>query len=380
MPANLQSGTVTLDQTLATIAAPSGLSAGVSISYSSHVAKEVATWNREAPSDSCGLGWKQDRTYILRQPLHSGFEDSDGYALISGGTLTHKLILLQRTNTEKGLVRLYGCEPHEAWVIERLTTVDIGDFLSSETFTITTEDGTVSTFGGTVSRDTKGQYSSENNTIEWEVTWDGWSGPCRLVWIDPAKTKRAQIQEPVVWNLKSRHDVHGWSLWYKYTLHNIPVGDVDGLCFTRWAELTEICQAPGQPGQRILLGYGGKDARELPPQRLEGSLGSPFTLYQDRFCLTVLGSVTVFNDTPWSSDLVQTVLLDFSGNPAGGVTQFLNHDWPTMVKRLLRGITVKGPNDVLLAPPTRFDYFGQDGQWGTQFNVTPNSAVVYDEI
>src|ERR1044071_1006521 len=122
MSVNQMSGTVAFDVPLGSISTPSGLGAAVSISYTSHVAKDVTTWNREAPTETCGLGWKQDRTYILRQPLHTGFDDSDGYALVMGGSVANKLVLLKRTEKDATITRDYGCEPHQAWLVTRVTT------------------------------------------------------------------------------------------------------------------------------------------------------------------------------------------------------------------------------------------------------------------
>lgn len=363
-------------QPLVTLPGQNGLGIGLALTYTSNIVPTVTTWNREAPTDIVGLGWKLPLTYILREPMHTADQDDDVYMLIADGSGAR----LKLVSDDKGAttrVRTYRTSPVSFNEITR-TTVSAGGFYTSDVWAVTDGSGLSQRFGGAITRPDFENYASDGNSIEWEVVWGAWSGPTNVT--RDAANARAQQQQPIVWNLRSTTNSTGKTVVYDYTAEEVQVGNDGGLRYTRCVYLTGVTM---NPGYRVELTYLDKAATECPPKReWKASTTNPaykVTQHQVRLTTKFLDTISIYNQTDFDVSLVGTKRLNYSavvGDTAN--PKLLNSAIPEMAKRLLLSVHDYDRFGVETGPPLKFSYYGQDGQAGTQFVVDKKTSTVFD--
>ena len=99
-------GTLSLPIDFLTLEGRKGLDVKVSALYSSNIARDVETWNLDAPTGILGLGWQMPVERIVVETSGNGSPASDRHFLIAGGSANPMIC----TGTERP-VGIRGCMP-----------------------------------------------------------------------------------------------------------------------------------------------------------------------------------------------------------------------------------------------------------------------------
>ena len=144
---NLYTGEVALPMNIAALPAVRGLSANLSISYSSaNVGFYRDTWNLEAPTGASGLGWSLDYPKIIVDNKQTGTREDDEFYLVDGGSS----VQLVRTGGTSA-VKEYETLDRQFWKIKYHT--------GAEKWEIIKDDGSKLIYG---------DQNSSRSTVQWD--------------------------------------------------------------------------------------------------------------------------------------------------------------------------------------------------------------------
>ncbi|MEM7551344.1 MAG: DUF6443 domain-containing protein, partial [Bacteroidota bacterium] len=238
---NQFNGEVSFPLSLGSVSANDGLSANISLLYSSAgIYEQVSNWNKEVPTGVAGLGWSFDYPKIVVDNKLTGTRIDDEFYLVEGG-VSSKLILVKNTripgSDDTSGPRTYQLENHQFWKITYYET--------EEKWEIIKENGHKYIYG---------DKNSGRNTVQWVVYWDNWIGNSSRV--------NGQDRQGLVWNLCEISNRFNQSIQFTYLEQSNQVGS-GGLEHTEASYLSKI---EGAYGERIDIEYGNKKGEGDAPQ------------------------------------------------------------------------------------------------------------------
>jgi RHS repeat-associated protein len=309
----LSNGKLSLKFSLLNEVGIQGVNLILDLTYTSDVAEEAVTWNREAPTNEIGLGWNL--------PLMMVTCDTQGV----GGALGHRYFLngakLLPIENDSGSNLL-------SFVSEKDLLWKISFDQSSNSWTIVKENGLTYICGGT------------QDSIVWGLRVNNWVGTSNRS--DLKSTPLA-----LVYKLSQIKNLAGETINYSYITVQAPInnlGDTNEIMVPKFTQASYLCGIKTSHGDNVAFNYALKTADEYPPQAI-GALQQPhYTNYLQSLIFTS------------ATGKVKTIVLT-------SVT--------ANAKRLLRSIAVYGEaitsfpvNDAStppLSPPTSFKYGFDDG-------------------
>jgi len=261
-------GTLSLPIDFLTLEGRKGLDVKVSALYSSNIARDVETWNLDAPTGILGLGWQMPVERIVVETSGNGSPASDRHFLIAGGSANPMIC----TGTDTAGRQSYQLRQFQFWQI----TYDPAD----ESWRIVKEDGTVHSYGG----------PGAANAVQWGVRWGNFTG----------SSSRLDGQERYAraWNLARTETVAGDAVSYEYRATEVAVGDRGGRTYTQASYVSQITDSLGRVVKFV---YGEKYGAGNPsPQQIveyqAANTGKPApNAYQDVYETLYLERVEVFN-------------------------------------------------------------------------------------
>lgn len=331
---NLFRGSLNLPLSLVSLPGPNGLDLDLSAFYSGNVKQSVDTWNREAPTTILGLGWSMPYTMITFTPDGTASALSGDYTLyVNGAPVSLTRVSTEGVAGEDDETVIFASRTYPLW--------DIRYQPSSESWTVTKDDGTIQTFGG---------IETERSNVQWGVRWDNFIGASVLRDGDP---------EPyaLAWNLASIRDQLGNAITYGYENDDLDVGN--GLGYTRASYLSTIVDAYGR---RVALTYAEKDPAEYQAAHdYPGYPGEPDggTAYQDRYETRYLERIDVLpptgTGTGTEGEEVDVYYSYSFGYQLANLDASDSAEDTDRVKRYLVSLTqLRGDRQV--TPPMRFGY------------------------
>ncbi|MGX5689561.1 RHS repeat domain-containing protein, partial [Arcticibacter tournemirensis] len=311
---NLSTGEVGFPVDLVSLDGRNGLTAKLSINYSSAgVAKKVSTWNLDAPTSVVGLGWSLDYPRVVVDNQQTGTREDDVFYIYEGG----ENIPLQRIDDNANYPgwQIYNTKGSQKWIIKYMP--------STERWEVTVESGITYVYG---------DVNSGRNTIQWVVKWGNWIGSSSRTTDDSGNS--IQQQQASVWNLSEISNVWKDKILYEYLNVNRSVG-YGGREHTEASYLRKITDVFGRV---ITLNYQSKGVDEFTEPHTEQSEPDA---YQEVYDSLYLSSVEVRNE---SDKLLSTVTLGYSSIGSGN-----------LIKRLL--VSIKKDNLADASPlPTTYTY------------------------
>ncbi len=397
---NLFRGMVSFRYALFSLPNKNNLGIHLSALYQSDVDKLALRRNQEAPTGIMGLGWhfsyariqcessfylpanlrkyylsyeqSQLPLYLINETWQRGKLDDSFTKDLNSSGITERLIAAFHgqglylgaaciiTKSSKDIWRLTDSEYD---VIYKLAVVEGGEihiydgglqfegagadfsrisyYPELECFRVVHADGITELYGG------RGE-----GTINYGVSWDGWSGPS--IHSHSQEGIRVQKQCPKAWNLSKQINIWGDTIEYSYVQSLQRVG-AEGLEYTKECYLSKIADFFGNT---VVLSYGdklyqdgaGKKIREYADPQKKRPDGRP-DAYQSSYETKYLQSIEGFYP---DGTLIQRMEFDYSfafytnssSNP------YLEGD---CVKRLLSAIRLIMP-DGREYPPMSFSY------------------------
>lgn len=288
---NLSTGEVGFPIDLVFLDGHNGLSAKVSINYSSDgVTKKVSTWNPDAPTSVVGIGWSLDYPRIVVDNQQAGTREDDVFYIYEGG----ENIPLQRIDNDANYPgwQLYNTKDSQKWIVKYMP--------STERWEVTVESGTTYVYG---------DVNSGRNTVQWLVKLGNWIGNSSRT--TDASGNAIQQQQASVWNLSEITNNWQDKILYEYQNVNKAVG-YGGKEQTEASYLRRITDVFGRI---ITLNYQAKEANEYMEPHPEQSEPDA---YQEVYESMYLSSVEVQNE---SGKQLPTVTLEYSLIGSGDLTK-----------------------------------------------------------
>ncbi len=259
---NLFTGEVALPMNLVSLPSRGGLSANITISYSTvGVRQQVKTRNLESPTGILGLGWSLGLPRIIVDTKETGAIEDDEYFIVEGG-ITNRLIRAEGTSSE----REYVTSNYQFWKIVYK--------IANHRWEITKEDGTLFVYG---------DDASNRNTVQYGVRWGNWIGNSKIV--------GGQVQQPIIWNLSEIKNTWGDAITFEYEISENLVGHANGKNQTEASYLKRITTPTGS---KVELLYANKLANEIEEPHTEQAEPDA---YQERYENKFLNRIEIWNDS-----------------------------------------------------------------------------------
>ena len=331
---NLATGTVTLEQPIASVAG-----FDLSIVYNSENIQEKASlWNRDQAQGVLGLGWSLPEYKIIRQTHETGTTKDDTYYLNWKGAV-FELLFISEDDAKK--IKSYRLADKQDWVIKH-------DYVEDQ-WLLYLEDGTLYIFG-------EGKkISHTSNSEEKEVKWRNWIGS--------SIQTEGQSQFTVCYNLSAIENIVGEQVRFYYDRFSNFVGGSSGKKFTESSYLHKI-EDPRE--RRIELHYEDKEKQEYFHPHLEGESNLYHTYaHQNRLNKKYLSDISLYH----GFKIIERLNMGY---------QFLKKGTPFQ-KRLLTNLeTMYDSPSNSEAPPTLFDYFGLKSSDGVYVGTTKATTKLYN--
>ncbi len=449
---NLFRGDLNLPQTLFSLPGRtknSGLDLSLSLMYESNVHREAGTWNTDAPTGVVGLGWSLPLTWIEAQSNGSPVSQTRRYTFYDNGSanslvqqpqqpfvlaLDSSLIPLLANGTANAQIinqfREHGLplsdsatlqnQASEQWLLDDVTLqqqfilqLEDSDTLQAywggaayqlqnfsfkqiiyfeqyERWLVIDDSGLRHAFGGLSTTTTEGYQTSVNNSIVWDVWWQGEQG--EALWQGASNVTQGQKQIAGSWYLNSVTDRFGDNIQYCYNEFSRSnegfieqaeqqVGE-GGLPYTKAIYLTSINDVFGR---KVSLSYAEKlwnEDDEAPREYTDPHNSQPNNSagpYQDRYETKYLDSIRVadtedqtllsisciYEPSPGSDYPAVAEVAGFSGRLKGDT-----------YKRFLSSVVISNGSGEAL-PGMAFDYFLNDTDAGAQRGAI--AAVTYPQ-
>lgn len=331
---NLFRGQLSFSIPIVSLKSRGGLSVNVKVSYQSNVRDAVSETNLTGPTGLLGLGWSMPFP-LIEVDFESSVTPYDGrYYLTNSQGARNRLYQI---STSANGVFEFECEDFS---FEKIIYTQ-----STETWTITDIDGTVTTYGG--------QTPTEaGSPILYGIKWGGADGN----WTGSSVTSE-QSYFALAWNQSKITNRWGDEIRFEYTNFaddSVQIGNASGLYYIRACYVKKIVDPLGR---LVTFNYGNKlynsKIKEYdPPQVNPNAKG--YLAYQSRYETRYLKSVTLDQTLGNSTSRVSTINFLYS------VDKFADPSAPgnseLLYKRYLRGISILGA-DNNLRPGLRFDYY-----------------------
>jgi RHS repeat-associated protein len=330
---NLFRGDVTLPLSLVSVTSRSGLEASASLLYVGPGPDDVDTWNLDAPTGPCGLGWRMGFDFIALDDRAGAAPTDRNYYLVADGSSRR----LFRTSVA-GDYEEYELEQYEFWRIRY--------YPAEERWVIVKEDGGRYTYGGP-------SADPAASPVQYGVKWGGPQGN----WRGSSVQSTGQWRFPVGWNLAEITSPWGDLIRFDYENDLEVVGTSAGLTYTRASRLARVTA----PFGRVLTYHYGEKVYDTAIREYQIPHVDPnaprLHAFQDRYDTRYLAAIEVTNAPDAASgagELVLGVRFDYDlVNIATGHEQD-----PDYYKRYLTGVVMTTAEGLAL-PNYAFSYFNE---------------------
>ena len=331
---NLATGTVTLEQPIASVAG-----FDLSIVYNSENIQEKASlWNRDQEQGVLGLGWSLPEYKIIRQTHETGTTKDDTYYLNWKGAV-FELLFISEDDAKK--IKSYRLADKQDWVIKH-------DYVEDQ-WLLYLEDGTLYIFG-------EGKkISHTSNSEEKEVKWENWIGS--------SIQTEGQSQLTVCYNLSAIENLVGEQVKFYYINATKRIGNnTSGKSCTQACYLSKV---EGLRGKVLDFRYKFKESNEYSNPYPEPG---PTYAHQTRLQRNYLSEIILYRDFHDSGLTLGRIIFDY---------KFLQQG-TSLQKRLLCAIRYFNKVKNLIAPATVYDYFGLNHSDGVHVGTTKATTKLYN--